>query len=183
MYFFDRFLVSFFVTFESFISKRYVTESNKFVWTRKMSFREYVVYILTQTGCTNFSEVHRFYTKTLGNEFQTITRQVIGKQRTYIDSNLFLDMNECFIDMLYGKFKGFSKFKEYIICACDSSIFHLPNTPTTKNAFNIAIDIIFGRFLSRGRVSCILDVNSHHILTSKIVSNNIREVKLAIGHL
>ena len=183
MYFFDRFLVSFFVTFESFISKRYISEKNRFIRTRKMSFKEYVLYILTQTGCTNFSEAHRFYTKTLSNEFQSITRQAIGKQRMYIDSKLFLDMGECFIDMLYGKFKGFSKFNGYIVCACDSSIFHLPNTPTTKNAFNIAVDTIFGRFLSRGRVSCILDVHSHHILTSKIVSRNIGEVKLAIEHL
>ena len=183
MYFFDRFLVSFFITFESFISRKYVTESNRFIRKRKMSFKEYVLYILTQTGCTNFSEAHRFFTKTLGNEFQSITRQAIGKQRMYIDSKLFYDVNECFINNLYNKFKGFSKFNDFIICACDSSIFHLPNNPTTKNAFNIAIDTIFGRFLSRARVSCILDVNSQHILTSKITSKNIGEVKLAIEHL
>ena len=41
-------------------------------------------------------------------------------------------MSECFIDKLYGKYKGFSKFKGYIICACDGSIFDLPNTPTPK---------------------------------------------------
>lgn len=40
LYFFDRFLINFFVTFESFISKKYVTESNRFVRTRKMSFKE-----------------------------------------------------------------------------------------------------------------------------------------------
>ena len=26
-------------------------------------------------------------------------------------SKLFIDMSECFIDKLYGKYKGFSKFK------------------------------------------------------------------------
>ena len=183
MYFFDRFLINFFVTFESFISKKYVVESNKFVRTRKMSFKEYVLYILTQTGCTNFAEAHKFYTKTLNHEFESITRQAIGKQRMYISSKLFIDMSECFIDKLYGKYKGFSKFKGYIICACDGSIFDLPNTPTTKKAFNIPPDTVFKRFLSRGRVSCILDVHSKHILTSKIVSRSVSEVKLAIEHL
>lgn len=183
MYFFDRFLINFFVTFESFISKKYVTESNRFVRTRKMSFKEYVLYILTQTGCTNFAEAHKFYTKTLNHEFESITRQAIGKQRMYISSKLFIDMSECFIDKLYGKYKGFSKFKGYIVCACDGSIFDLPNTPTTKKAFDIPSDTVFERFLSRGRVSCILDVHSKHILTSKIVSRSVGEVKLAIEHL
>ena len=183
LYFFDRFLINFFVTFESFVSKKYVTESNRFVRTRKMSFKEYIIYILTQTGCTNFAEAHKFYTKTLNHKFESITRQAIGKQRMYISPKLFMDMSESFIDKLYGKYKGFSKFKGYIICACDGSIFDLPNTPTTKKAFNIPSDTVFKRFLSRGRVSCILDIHSKHILTSKIVSRSFGEVKLAIEHL
>lgn len=183
MYFFDRFLTYYFVVFESFISKRYVAESNRFVRKRKMSFKEYVLYILTQTGCTNFAEAHRFYTKTLKHEFESITRQAIGKQRMYICSKLFFDMSESFINELYAEFRGFSKFKGYIICACDGSIFDLPNTPTTKKAFGIPADTIFKRFLSRGRVSCMLDVHSKHILTSKIVSRSVDEISLAIEHL
>ena len=148
-----------------------------------MSFKEYVLYILTQTGCTNFAEAHKFYTKTLKKELESITRQAIGKQRMYISPKLFIDVSECFIDKLYGEFKGFSKFKGYIVCACDGSIFDLPNTPTTKKAFDIPHDTVFKRFLSRGRVSCILDVHSKHILTSKIVSKSFNEVKIAIEHL
>ena len=52
----------------------------------------------------------------------------------YISSKLFLDLSESFIDKLYNDFKGFSKFKGYIICACDGSIFDLPNTPITKKS-------------------------------------------------
>lgn len=183
MYFFDRFLANYFVILESFISKKYVTESNRFVRTRKMSFKEYVLYILTQTGCTNFAEAHKFYTKTLRHKLESITRQAIGKQRMYISPKLFLDISESFINELYGEFKGFSKFKGYIVCACDGSIFDLPNTPTTKKAFNIPENNILKRYLSRGRVSCMLDVHSKHILTSKIVSKSINEISLAIEHL
>ena len=182
MYFFNRFLISYFVTLQSFISKRYVTDKNKFVRVRKMSFEDYVNYILTQTGCTNFAEAHRFFTRIRGNEFESISRQAIGKQRVYIDSELFEDASESFINELYKEFKGFSKIKGYIVSACDGSIFSLPNTPTTKKAFGIK-DKLLKRGLSRGRVSCILDVNSNHILTSKIVSRSVSEIKLAIEHL
>ena len=183
MYFFDRFLILFFCDFESFISRKYVTEDNRFVRTRKMSFKEYVLYILTQTGCTNFAEAHKFFTHTLKNEFESITRHAIGKQRSYISPQMFIDMSEAFIDNLYNQFKGFSKYNGYIIGACDGSICQLPNHPTTKKAFKIAEDTIFGRHLSRGRISCILDVNSNHILTAKIESRKVNEIKLAIEHL
>ena len=183
MYFFGRFLISFFCGFESFISREYITEENRFVRNRKMSFKEYSIYILTQTGCTNFAEAHKFFTHTLKNEFESISRQAIGKQRIYISPQMFIDMSEEFIDKLYGEFKGFSKFKGYIIGACDGSICQFPNNPTTKEAFRIAIDTIFGRHLSRGRISCILDVNSNHILTAKIDSREVNEIMLAIEHL
>ena len=158
----------FFLTFESFISKKYVVESNKFVRTRKMSFKEYVLYILTQTGCTNFAEAHKFYTKTLNHEFESITRQAIGKQRNvYLVQNCLLICQSVLLINYMVNIKGFRNLRDYIICACDGSIFDLPNTPTTKKAFNIPPDTVFKRFLSRGRVSCILDVHSKHILTSK----------------
>ena len=141
------------------------------------------MYILTQTGCTNFAEAHKFYTRKLGHEFESISRQAIGKQRMYIDPEMFINMSESFIDNLYGEFKGFSRFKGYIIAACDGSICHLPNNPKTKISFNISEDTIFGRRLSRGRISCILDVNSNHILTVKIGDRKIKEVAYAIEHL
>ena len=46
-----------------------------------MSFEDCVFYILTQTGCMNFAEVHKFFTKTLKHEFESITQQAIKKQR------------------------------------------------------------------------------------------------------
>lgn len=183
MYFFNRFLIGYFLIFESFISKEYVTESNKFIRKRKMSFKEYVLYIITQTGCTNFAESHKFYTKTWKHEFKSITPQGIGKQRMFISPKLFRDISESIVDNLYENFKEFSKFKGYIGCAYDGSIFDLPNTSTTKKAFGIHEGDVFQRFLSRGHVSCILDVHSKHILTSKIESRNVNEIKLAIEHL
>ena len=117
------------------------------------------------------------------HEFKSITPQGIGKQRMFISPKLFMDIFESIVDNLYDNFKGFSKFKVYIVCACDRSIFDLPNTSTTKKAFGIHEGDVFQRFISRGHVSCILDVHSKHILTSKIESRNVNEIKLAIEHL
>lgn len=101
----------------------------------------------------------------------------------FISPKLFRDLSESIVDNLYDNFKGFSKFKGYIVCACDGSIFDLPNTSTTKKAFGIPEGDVFQRFLIRGCVSSILDVHSKHILTSKIESRNVNEIKLAIEHL
>ena len=62
----------------------------------------------------------------------------------------------------------------YLIC---------PILQRPKKAFAIPAGNLFQRFLSRGRVSCILDVHSKHILTSKIESRNVNEITLAIEHL
>lgn len=53
----------------------------------------------------------------------------------YIDPNVFIDMYELYINKLYDKFLGFSKFKGYIVCAWDGSIVDLPNVTLTRQEF------------------------------------------------
>lgn len=61
-------------------------------------------------------------------------------------SKLFLDISESFIEKLYGEYNGFSKFKGYIVCASDVSIFALSNAPTTKKHFVFLQTILFKDF-------------------------------------
>lgn len=183
MYFFSRFIVSFFMCFDDFVSRKYVIGENHFVRNRKMNFKQYIVYILVQRSCSDYSEAINYFTRMLKNDFETITRQAIGKQREFISYDLYIDLSERFIDSLYNKFKVFSKFKGYTICACDGSIFQLPNNKKTKEEWGVKKDTVFKKHNSRARVSCILDVNSKLILTAKIASKKINENKLAIEHL
>ena len=81
--------------------------------------------------------INFFLQKTLKHEFESISRQAIGKQQMHISSKLFKDLSESFIDKLYGDYKGFSKFKGYWVGACDGSIFDLPNHPTTQKKHSI----------------------------------------------
>ena len=50
---------------------------------------------------------------------------------------VFIDMNECFIGKLYSKYSGFSKFKGYIVSACDGSIVDLPIVTLTREEFPV----------------------------------------------
>ena len=179
MYSFDRFIKNFFRFFECFISKRYITEDNRFIRDRKMN----TAFILSQRSCTSYIETIRFFTIWLKNDFKTISSQGIGKQRMFIDPKVFIDMYECFIDELYSKFSGFSKFQGYIIGACDGSIVDLPNVTLTREEFPVGDENLLKEKRIRARVSCILDVHSKHILTAKIVETTVNEIDLAIEHL
>jgi len=183
MYSFDRFVKEFFRLFDYFISKKYITEENRFIRDRKMTQKEYTAYILSQRSCTSYIETIRFFTIMMKKDFKTISSQAIGKQRMFINPNVFIDMYECFIDQLYGKFSGFSKFKGYFVCACDGSIVDLPNVTLTRNEFPLGDENLLKENRIRARVSCFLDVHSKHILTVKIVETIINEVDLAIEHL
>lgn len=132
MYSFDRFVKEFFRLLDYFISKKYITEENRFIRDRKMTQKEYTEYILSQRSCTCYIETIRFFTIMMKKDFKTISSQAIGKQRMFINPKVFIDMYECFIDELYGKFLGFSKFKGYLICACDGSIVDHPNVTLTR---------------------------------------------------
>lgn len=117
MYSFDRIVIEFFRLFNHYVSKKYVTEEDKFIRERKMTQKEYMAYIITQRSCTSYIETVRFFTIMMKNDFKTISSQAIGKQRMFIDPQAFIDMNECFIDNLYNKYSGFSKLKGYIVSA------------------------------------------------------------------
>ena len=183
MYSFDRFVKDFFRLFDCFISKKYVTEDNRFIRDRKMTQKEYTAYIFFQRSCTAYIEAIRFFTIMLSNDFKTITSQAIGKQRMYIDPNVFIDMYELYINKLYDKFSGFSKFKGYIVCACDGSIVDLPNVTLTRQEFPLGDEYLLKEKRIRARVSCFMDIHSKYILTTKIVETTVNEIDLAIEHL
>lgn len=183
MFYFDRFILSFLSSFNKFISKKYVIGENHFIRNRKMTLKDIIIYVLVNKGRTNYIEAVEFYSKLLNNDLDTITPQAIGKQRQYLDSKIFINMSNSFIDELYNKFKGFSTFKGYIVLACDGSIFDLPNTNSIRKEFKIPKKDEFMYKNTRARVSCMLDVNSGFILTSKIVNKSINEIKLALMHL
>ena len=183
MIFFDRFLVTFFMNIEIFFSRKYIIGENRFTRLRKMSFEDYIKYVYIQRGNTNFSEAIRFYRGFLKKDFESITRQAIGKQRKYILPDLYKDIFLCFVDNLYDKFKGFSKINGYIVAAGDTSVCDLPSDRKLKEKMGVKKNLKSGHENSRARISCFLDVYSKIIISAVIVQKRVSEVQLAIDHL
>ena len=100
----------------------------------------------------------------------------------YIKPELFINLYKKFTGRLYGEHKHISKIKEYIVAACDGSIFDFPNVTLTRLEFNIKDYDEFGKERIRARVSGMLDVNSKFMLTTKIVEKTVKETTLAIKH-
>lgn len=179
----DRFLMNFFATFEMLISRKYIIGENHFVRHRKMSYLDYVLYIFVRIGNTNYAEAIRFYRGFLKKDFLSITRQAINKQRKFISSKLFKDINENFVDQAYKELKGVPKIKDFIVGAGDTSICDLPYDKNVIKEMEVKKNFKTGRCNCRARISCILDVKSRIVMSAKIVPKKIPEVKLAIEHL
>ena len=179
----DTFLINFFANFQMLISRKYIIGKNHFVRLRKMSYLEYVIYIFVRIGNTNYSESIRFYRRFLKKDFQSITRQAINKQRKFISPKLFKAVNDIFVDELYSKFKGLFKINGFLVAAGDTSICDLPHDKNVIEEMEVKKNFKTGRCNTRARISCLLDVRSRVIISSKIVPKKIPEVKLAIDHL
>lgn len=184
MFYFERFLLEYLNVLNSFIGRKYVVGENRFVRNRKMTLKDIVYYILTNKGRINYIEAIDFINKKSKHGFNSITPQAIGKQRQYLLAEIFIKISEAFIDKLYKQFKGFSSFKGYLVLACDGSIFDLPNTQSLRKNMEIGEKgLIKYANNTRARVSCLLDVNSGFILTSRIEKKKISEITLALNHL
>ena len=78
-------------------------------------------------------------------------------------------MNETFIKQIYKNTKGLDKFKGYLVFSCDGTELKLQNVEKTKQEFKININHLLNKYLSRARVSCIVDSKSQLIIDVKLV--------------
>ena len=180
----EKTVKTFLATMSCFFFGSYIIDKHKhFIRNRKMSYKDCVKFIFWNKGRNNDIELTEFFKVFKGKKYETISHQAIGKQRIYIKPELFINIYKKFIDQIYKEHKHLSEIKGYIIAACDSSIFDLPNVTLTRIDFNIKDHDAFGKHRIRARVSGILDVNSKFILTTKIVEKSVKETTLAIQHL
>ena len=92
MYQFTRFVISFFYSFNDFLSREYIVGENKFTRNRKMTLEEYVVYPFQVSGSSNFADALRYFTNTLKKGLESITPQAVNKQRMFISPKLYEDV-------------------------------------------------------------------------------------------
>lgn len=182
MEFFEDYCLETWRDFNKYVDQKYVMGENHFVRKRKTTQEDIMKYLLMNHSRTNAIESLYFISQVTGDEEMTISKSAIGQQRTFIDPQAYIDMNEDFINGIYNDYEEKDKFKDYILLACDSSVCDSPNTKLTYKEYNHPNFNLIKKELLRFRVSCIVDVNLDFILTSEFTSTKVNEVILAKKH-
>ena len=124
---------------------KHVLEENKFSKKYKMSFKDFIILILGNRGKTLVLELDDFfkikYQSVYKHKNMTTSKQNFSKRRMYIDPEFFKKTNEEAIEELYSSNKyELSKFKGFFIFAVDGSQVKLPNTPQTREEFDVDLN-------------------------------------------
>ena len=182
MEFFEDYCLGIWRDFNKYVDQKYVIGENHFVRRRKTTQEDIMKYPLMNHGRTNAIELLYFILEVSGDEEMTISKSAIGQQRTFIDPQAYIDMNEDFINGIYNDYEEKDKFKDYILLACDSSVCDSPNTKLTYKEYNQPHFNLIKKELLRFRASCIADVNLDFILTSEFTCTKVDEITLARKH-
>ena len=180
----ERTVKTFLASLSCMFLRGYIIDPLKhFIRDRKMSYRDCIKFIIWYNGRNNDTEAAEYFKVFKKKKYETMSHQAIGRQRIYINPDLFIQIYKKFIDKIYKTHKHFSEFKGYIIAACDGSIFDLPNVTLTREQFNIKPSSIVKKERIRARVSGFMDVNSKFMLVTKITEKSVKKTTLAMEHL
>lgn len=119
------------------MQKNYLTKETAFSReeTQKMTFEDMTMFVLANTGKSLSLEILKYFNDTSNIE-NTITKQAVSKQRQYINSKIFDDMNISYANEIY-KARN-ETFCGYNLIAIDGSTAEIPNTQNLKKIFGEA---------------------------------------------
>lgn len=103
--------------------------------SQKMSFEDMAMFVLSNTGKTLSLEILKYFNDT-GNVGNTITKQALSKQRDNIKSQLFMDLNEIYINKVYESRR--ETFNGYHLLSVDGSTSEIPNTKSMRETYGEA---------------------------------------------
>lgn len=117
--------------------KNYLTKKTAFSreGTQKMTFEDMTMFMLSNTGKSLSLEILKYFNDTCNIE-NTITKQAVSKQRKYIDSRIFDDMNISYANEIY-KTRN-ETFCGYTLMAIDGSTAEIPNTKALREIYGAA---------------------------------------------
>ena len=116
----------------------YILTPKPFSMNPLWSFLDLLIYILANKGKSSTLKIEDFVENYFDDdEDKLITKQNLSQQRMKLDPNVFKEMNSKFITKFYQSEEYTSHFKDYIILLMDGSKSKIPNTPETKDSFNI----------------------------------------------
>lgn len=161
-------------------NEKYKNNSKVFVRERKMSFTDYVWYLIMQKGRTTSMELDEYLKNKNGTYKISISKQAFSKQRQYLKPQIFIDIYKDYLEDFYHNYPEENKtYKGYNICAIDGSLFEIPNTKELREEYKTQKNSSGDRESARARVSGIYDVENGFMIDALIKDCGDGEKELA----
>ena len=172
-----------------YVDRKYIVDDGEqhFVRESLVSLESVIKYPFYNCGRTTAVESISFIRNEYKNKNMTVSKSTISKRRRLLKEICYIDMNEDFINGIYGDPEGLETFNGKFILAGDTSICDAPNIGYTEKqlkALNNPHKNRLKKELIRFRVSCIADALSDFILVAEIQNRyKYSEIELATRHL
>lgn len=161
-------------------NEKYKNNSKAFVRERKMSFTDYVWYLIMQKGRTTSMELDEYLKNKNGTYKISISKQAFSKQRQYLKPQIFIDIYKDYLEDFYHNYPEENKtYKGYNVCAIDGSLFEIPNTKELREEYKTQKNSSGDRESARARVSGIYDVENGFMIDALIKDCGEGEKELA----
>lgn len=161
-------------------NEKYKNNSKAFVRERKMSFTDYVWYLIMQKGRTTSMELDEYLKNKNGTYKISISKQAFSKQRQYLKPEIFIDIYKDYLEDFYHNYPEENKtYKGYNVCAIDGSLFEIPNTKELREEYKTQKNSSGDRESARARVSGIYDVENGFMIDALIKDCGEGEKELA----
>lgn len=172
-----------FGNFNNFVERKYVLSDVAFTRKGKLSLESTIKYPLCNNRKTTSIDINRFLRNELNDRGVRITKQAVSEKRQFIDSQVYVDMNDSLISKIYDHEDEMTSFKEFFVFAIDGSIVEIPNNPLTREEFNIPEKTELRKDTSSARISCMADTNWDFIISSNLTNKYVDEIEHALMHL
>ena len=138
--------------------EKYVLVENKFSRNRKMVFKDFIYYILLNKGKSSVLEIDEYFKQRFGGDVVPISKQDLSQQRLLLSPLIFKDADKIALKEIYSDNQWeLEKFKGYHVLNVDGSQFNIPNTPITREEFEVELRALKELESPKARVSVISD--------------------------
>jgi len=164
--------------------ENYVLVENKFSRHRKMAFKDFVYYILLNKGKSSVLEIDEYFKERFGDDVIPISKQDLSQQRLLLNPLIFKDADKNALKEIYSDNQWeVEKFKGYHVLNVDGSQLDNPNTPTTREEFEVELRALKETESPKARVSVISNAKNEFIIDSIISPSHIGENSLAFQNI
>ena len=154
--------------------------SEAFTRNRKMSLPFIIYSILLRKGKTVSMDLRDFFKKT--GKDAIVSRQAYMKQRRKLNPEVFIRLNDFYLNEFYGSKEEVLTWKDYVVLAIDVSKAEIPNSEANRNKYGIAKNKEQDG-CARALISGMYDVNNDFFLDLQIFNVNGSEKKAAENNI